>query len=172
MSDKDVKRGVNDLIVKRYKRFRWAQHILFWTALISCIAPIVIASIRVIPAAQDTESKLAFGGVGIFFIAITVLILFRNVVKKFAANIPCTLGVFVAMVAIALFLFLLEKIIDDALAIVVVGACGSFVGVLLEAISALCKMQADDIKRFYRGHESELEPDKVSSDEHKEVGDV
>lgn len=137
------------MIERRYKKLRWAQHILFVLALAVCIIPMVVSSIKVIPAATDTESRLAFGCVAVFFITITILVLFRNVLRKFVANIPCTFGVLIVMVAIAIFLFLLKKIIDDALAIVFIGAVGSFFGVVLETISTVCKIKADDIKTNY-----------------------
>lgn len=137
-------------IEKKYKVCRWLQYICLALAILSCILPMVISAIRVVPAMKETGSKLALGGVATFFIAIVALILLRSFVKKFIANIPATLTVFISIIAMLLFLVCLKKIINDAIAVLIVGAIGSFVGVVLEIVSMVCKMQADDIKELYR----------------------
>lgn len=99
---------------------------------------------------KNTESKLALGGVAIFIIALVTLILLRNIVKKYLTNLPCTLAVFIIVVAMLLFIVCLDKIIDDAIAVLLVGAVGCFVGVILETVSMICKLNADDIKETVR----------------------
>lgn len=135
-------------IERKYKVCRWLQHICIALAAISCILPMIVASIKVAPETPDVSSKLAIGGVAIFFIVIISLILLRSFVKKFIANIPATLTVFISVIAMLLFLVCLKKIIDDAIAVLIVGAVGSFVGVIFEIVSMICKIQADDIKEL------------------------
>lgn len=135
---------------KKYKTYRWAQHICLVLAFVSCIAPMVISSLKVAPAMKNTESKLALGGVAIFIIAVVSLILLRNVVKKYLTNLPCTLAVFIIVVALLLFIVCLKKIIDDAIAVLLVGTVGCFIGVIFETVSLICKMNADDIKESVR----------------------
>lgn len=139
-----------DKLNKKYRTLRWAEHITFWIGVAACILPMLIASIEIVPAIKSTESRLAFGGVAIFFTAIVGLVLAKNVVKRFASNVPCTLTVFVFIIALLIFLKLLSMVIDDALAILMVGAIGSFVGVLLQFASIICKHQADDIEIYYK----------------------
>lgn len=133
---------------KKYKTYRWAEHICIALAAISCILPMVVASVKAVPETPDVGSKWAIGGVAIFFIVIISLILLRNFVKKFIANIPATLTVFISVIAMLLFLVCLKKVIDDAIAVLIVGAVGSFVGVILEIVSMICKIQADDIEKL------------------------
>ena len=139
-----------DKLNKRYKALRWAQHISFWLGIASCVLPMLIASIRVIPSIKDTESRLAFGGVAIFFTAIVGLVLAKNVVKRFSANLPITLTVFIFVAALTVFMMCLQKVIDDAVAILTVGLIGCFVGVIFEFASIVCKYNADEIEHYYK----------------------
>ena len=139
-----------DELDRKYKAYRWAQHICLALAFISCILPMVVSSVKVAPAMKNTESKLALGGVALFIIAVVSLILLRNVVKKYLTNLPCTLAVFIVVVALLLFLECIKKIIDDAIAVLLVGLVGCFIGVIFEIISLICKMNADDIKETVR----------------------
>ena len=138
-------------IERKYKTFRLLQHLCLALAFAACVLPMFVSAVRVVPNTPDKGSKVAVGGVALFFIIIVTLILFRSYVKKFVSSLPCTLTVFIAVLAMLLFIVCLKKIIDDAIAVLIVGAIGSFIGVILEIASMLFKMNADDIKeRFGR----------------------
>lgn len=142
---------------RRYRALRVSQKITFWSGVAACIVPMILASIRIVPAMDDQSSRWAFGGVAMFFTAIVALVLTRNLVKQLAHNIPCTLAVFVFVVALLIFIKLLSIVISDALAILAVGAIGSFVGVLLQFVSIACKHTADDMEIYYKKGKYEYE---------------
>lgn len=139
-----------DKLNKRYKALRWTENICFWLGVAACIVPMLIASVKIVPAMESSGDKWAFGGVAIFFTAIVVLVLAKNLVKQLTANIPCALTVFVFVVALLVFIKLLSIVISDALAILTVGAIGSFFGVLLQFVSIACKHTADDMEIYYK----------------------
>ena len=149
-----------DKLNKRYKGLRWAESICFWLGVAACIVPMLITSIKIVPAMESSGDKLAFGGVAIFFTAIVGLVLARNLVKRLASNIPCTLTVFVFVVVLLVFIKLLSFVISDALAILTVGAIGSFFGVLLQFVSIACKHTADDMETYYKKGKYEYEHEK------------
>lgn len=134
---------------KRYKRFRWAQYILFVLSIASCTLPIVVSSIRIIPTAKTTGSKFALGGVAAFFCAVIVLIVCKSLVVKFISKLPFTLTVLLSIGAMLLLMLCLKQIIDDAIAILLVGLIGALAGFALELGSMLCKSMAEEAKAIY-----------------------
>ena len=108
--------------------------------------PAIVAAFRIAPAMKTTESKLALGGVAVFMVAIIVLIVCRSFIRKYIAMIPYTLTVLIAVGSILLIVIGLEKIIDDAKAILFVGVIGAAAGFVFELISMYCKSMARDIK--------------------------
>ena len=139
-----------DKLNKRYKALRWAQHILYWLGNAACVIPMLIASVKIVPGIKTTESRLAFGGVAIFFTAIVVLVLAKSIIAQVANKIPPALIVFITVVALLIFMICLQKVIDEAVAILAVGAIGSFIGVLSGTASTFCKCSADDIEVYYK----------------------
>ena len=137
-------------MAKEYKRYRIAQYILFVLSLISCLIPAVVAAFRVAPAVKSTESKIALGGVAVFFCGVIALIVLRNLVKKLIAKIPYTLAVLITVGILLIFMLFIEKIVDDAIVILIVGVVGAGVGLLFELASMWCKARADEIKDIYK----------------------
>jgi Na+/melibiose symporter-like transporter len=137
-------------MAKEYKRYRIAQYILFVLSIISCLIPAVVAAFRVAPSVKSTESKIALGGVAVFFCGVIALIVLRNLVKKLIAKMPYTLAVLITVGILLIFMLLIEKIVDDAIVILIVGVVGAGVGLLFELASMWCKVRADEIKDIYK----------------------
>ena len=137
-------------IVRKYKTCRWFQHICFILSILSCTVPLAIASIDTAPQMQSTESKIALGGVATFFFAIVLLIVFRSLVSKYISKLPYTLTALITVSVMLFLLICLQKIIDEAIAILVVGVIGIAVGFVFELISMFCKAIAEEIKDTYR----------------------
>ncbi len=144
-------------MAKRYKRFKWAQYILFGLSLVSCLAPPVISAIRLMPSIKTTESKFALGGVAVFFAAMIILIVCRNLVRKFIHKLPYALTVMISIGIMLLLMLWIKRIIDDAIAILVVGLIGAAVSFVLELASMYCKSAADEAKEmYYRGIDQDV----------------
>lgn len=137
-------------IVKKYKACRWFQHICFVLSILSCVIPLAVASIDTAPQMQSTESKIALGGVAVFFSAIVLLIVFRSMISKYISKLPYTLTALISVGVMLLLMLCLQKIIDETIAILVVGVIGIAVGLVLELVSMVCKAIADEIKERYR----------------------
>ena len=131
---------------KKLKRYRLMQNVCFWLSLASCIVPAVITAFVAFPSAKHTESKLALGGVAVFTVALIVLIVAKSFIQKFITKIPYTLTAFVAMLVILLLLQGLDKVIDDAIIMFLVGVIGSAAGFVLELVSLVFKVMADEIE--------------------------
>ena len=136
-------------MAKRYKKFKWAQIILFSLAVISCIIPVIVAAFKIGVTVKTTESKFALGGVAVFFCAIIIIIVFRSLVGKFISKLPFTLSVLISIGALLLLMLGLKYIIDDAISILCVGLIGAFAGFCFEAASMICKAQAEEAKEIY-----------------------
>lgn len=139
-----------DKLNKRYKALRWAQYIAFWLGNLACVIPMLVASVKIVPGIENTEGKLAFGGVAIFFTAIVALVLAKGIIAQVANKIPPALLVFITVAALLIFMICLQKVIDEAVAILAVGTVGSFAGVLIGFASTLFKCLADDIEVYYK----------------------
>lgn len=140
---------------KRYKRLKWAQYIVFVLSIISCLAPIIVTAFRVAPLVKTTESKLALGGVTLLFCGIVALIVFKSLVAKFIHMLPYSLTVLISVGVMLLLIVLLKKVIDDAIAILIVGIIGAAVGFVLELVSMLLKYKAEETKELYYGRVSD-----------------
>lgn len=139
-----------DKVEKKYKAYRWVQYISFVLSILSCLVPVAVAALNTAPRMQSAESKFALGGVALFFLAIFALIVFRSLVNKFISRLPYTLTVLISVGIILLLMICLERIIDDAIAILAVGVIGAAVGFVLELISMYCKAIAEETKETYR----------------------
>lgn len=133
-------------MAKQYKRYKWAQYICFALSILCCLVPVVVAAFKISPVIKTTESKLALGGVAVVMVAIIALIVCRSLIRKYIAMIPYTLTVLIAVGSVLLMLCGLEKIIDDAKAILFVGVIGAAAGFVFELASMYCKTMARDIK--------------------------
>ena len=141
---------------KRYKRWRIARFVLFLLSVLSCLAPIIITAIGTAPYITTTESKLALGGATLVFCALIALIVFRSLVAKFIHKLPYSLTVFFAVIILLVLTSSIKLIIDDAVAILLVGAVGAGGGVVLELGSMFCGFKAEEIKELYRDREGRV----------------
>lgn len=133
-------------MAKRYKRYKWAQYICFATSILCCLVPAIVAAVRIAPAMKTTESKWALGGVAFVMVAIIALVVCRSLIRKYISKLPYTLTVLIVIGSILLTVIGLEKIIDDAKAILLVGLIGAAAGFVFELASMYCKAMAHDIK--------------------------
>ena len=136
-------------ISKKYKRLRWAQWILFISSFVACIIPVVVYAIVNCSIIKEAESRWALGGVVIFMLAVIALIVLRSYIRKYIQNLPCTLGILIAVVVMLLFVICLEKIIDEVKAMLVVECISAAVAFVLELSSICFKNTADQIREFY-----------------------
>lgn len=133
-------------MAKQYKRYKWAQYICFALSILCCLVPAVVAAFKIAPTIKTTESKLALGGVAVVMVAIIALVVCRSLIRKYISKLPYTLTVLIAIGSILLIVIGLEKIIDDAKAILLVGLIGAAAGFVFELISMYCKSMAREIK--------------------------
>lgn len=137
-------------IEKKYKTYRWIQYITFVLSIVSCVIPIAVAAINIAPEIKNTEGKIAFGGVGLFILAVVALIVFRSLVTKYISKLPYTLTVLVCVGAMLLLMLCLKHIIDDAIAVLIVATIGAGVGFTLELVSMYCKAMATELEEMYK----------------------
>lgn len=142
-------------MAKQYKRYRLAQYICFALSILCCLVPAIVAAFRIAPNMKTTESKIALGGVAVIIAAIIVLIVCRSIIRKYIAIIPYTLTVLMAVGSILLILVALEKIIDDAKAILLIGVIGAAIGFVFELAAMYCKSMACEIKDEYSRRKAE-----------------
>ena len=133
-------------MAKQYKRYKWAQYICFALSILCCLVPAVVAAFKIARTIKTTESKLALGGVAGVMVAIIALVVCRSLIRKYISKLPYTLTVLIAIGSILLIVIGLEKIIDDAKAILLVGLIGAAAGFVFELISMYCKSMAREIK--------------------------
>ncbi len=132
------------------KRYKWVQRVCFALSILCCIVPAMIAAFKISPEMKTTESKFALGGVAIFIVAIITLIVCRSLIRKYIAKLPYTLTVLIAVGSILLIVIGLEKIIDDAKAILIVGLIGAAAGFVFELISMYCKSMREIEEEYLR----------------------
>ena len=140
---------------KKYKAYRWIQFISFALSFLCCLVPAVVAAFKIAPQAKTTESKWALGGIAIFLLAIIIIVVFRSFIRKYISKLPYTLTVLVSVTSMFLMTVCLEKIIDDAKAILLVTVIGSAAGFVFELVSMFCKAMADEIKEEYKRRRAE-----------------
>lgn len=156
-------------ITKKYKRLRWARRILFVLSIVSCIGPVVVYAILNCTTIKEAESRRALGGVATFIIAIIVAIVFRSYIRKYIKNLPCTLGILVAVGVMLLLVLCLEKIIDDVKALLLVETISASGALLFELSSICCKSAANEIKEAVRhGQYDLIGMRRISKDSDKE----
>lgn len=142
-------------MAKQYKRYKWAQYICFALSILCCLVPAIVAAFKIAPTIKTTESKLALGGVAGVMVAIIALVVCRSLIRKYISKLPYTLTVLIAIGSILLIVIGLEKIIDDAKAILLVGVIGAAAGFVFELASMYCKTMAREIKDEYNRRKAE-----------------
>ena len=140
---------------KKYKVYKWLQYISLTLSFLCCLVPSAVAAFKIAPKVKTTESKWALGGIAIFLLAIIVIVVFRSAIRKYITKIPYTLTVLVSVGAMLLMTICLEKIIDDAKAILFVSVIGAAAGFVFELVSMYCKTMADELKEEYRRRRAE-----------------
>ena len=140
---------------KRYKRYKLTQYVCFALSLLCCLVPVIVSAIRVAPAMKTTESKFALGGVAVFFAAVIILIVCRSLIRKYISKLPYTLAVLLSIAAMLFLIICLKQIIDDAIAILLVGVLGAAAGFVFELVSMYCKVIAQEIKDEYNRRKAE-----------------
>jgi uncharacterized membrane protein YoaK (UPF0700 family) len=138
-----------DTINKRYRAYKWLQYITFVLSIAACTVPVVIAGINIVPEVKNTESKIALGGVAIFVAAAIALVVFRSLVTKYISKLPYSLTVFISVGVALLLMICLRKIIDDAIALLIVGTIGAAAGLVLELASMYFKTASKELKEMY-----------------------
>ena len=134
---------------KKYKTYRWVQCICFILSLACCVLPVIIATVMTAPSMFTMQKKIALSGTAIFFAVLVVLIVFRSLVHKFVSKLSYTVTVLLSVLAILLLMLFVKKIIDDAIALLVVALIGAIVAVIFELISLYCKVMAQETKEIY-----------------------
>ena len=134
---------------KKYRTYKWLQYITFVLSIVSCIVPVVIAGINIVPEIKNTESKIALGGVAIFIVAGIALVVFRSLVTKYISKLPYSLTVLISVAVALLLMICLRKIIDDAIALLIVGTIGAAVALVLELASMYFKSASAELKETY-----------------------
>lgn len=142
-------------MAKQHKRYKWAKNICFALSILCCLVPAIVAAFKISPAMKTTESKLALGGVAVVIVAIIALVVCRSLIRKYVSKLPYTLTVLITIGSILLIVIGLEKIIDDAKAILLVGIIGAAAGFVFELASMYCKTMAREIKDEYNRRKTE-----------------
>jgi hypothetical protein len=139
--------------MKKCKRLKLAATILIVLSFVSCIGPVLIASVKIVPAMQSAGHKLAFCGITAFFAAVIILIYLRNFILKYIHVLPYTL---ISLIAEGTLLFLmraLNPVIDDAIAILTIGFVSGIVAFAFEMASIICKHFAKEIEKDCAGRD-------------------
>ena len=142
-------------MTKQYKRYKFTQYIFLAVSILCCIVPAIVAAFKIAPAIKTTESKIALGGVAVVMVAIIVLTVCRSLIRKYIAKLPYTLTVLIVVGSMLLIVIGLEKIIDDAKAILLVSVIGAAAGFAFELASMYYESMAQYIKEEYLRREAE-----------------
>jgi hypothetical protein len=137
---------------KRYKRLRWAQHVLFWISILTATVPAVVVALNtglVFQEASNEEGEWRLAGFAIFVLAIGALLMLKGLRDKFRDKMPWSVTAAVGSWVMTGFIYAIHKIVEDALWISLALAIGCTVASVLSAISDLCKTQADAMESEY-----------------------
>lgn len=172
------------MIEKKYKRCRCFQYLLLAVALICCFLPFVILYFKTngegkaaaggVLAAVTLASgailwrkilkKSPFPYTVSLFLTMAIAAFFIFLLKKTVDDeleslvIGSTGSIIGAIVdAISILLYNVKKTADDALTVITVGAGGGLIGAIFEAISIVCRLRADEIKRYYKDESNKTE---------------
>ncbi len=136
-------------MIKKYKKFRRVQRILFWLAIASCIVPTLWATVSVGATIETAGRRIALSAVAVLMCGTVALIVLKSLVMKFVSKLPFTLTVLIGVGMMFLVLIGIRQILDDAVLIMGVSLAGAFVGFVFEAASLICKAQAIEIYDLY-----------------------
>ena len=78
-------------MIKKYKKYRWAQRILFWLAVASCIIPTLWATVSVGVTVETAGRRIALSAVAVLMFGTVALIVLKSLVMKFVSRLPFTL---------------------------------------------------------------------------------
>lgn len=130
------------------RKYRIVWLILYITALVCCVTPELVGAI-VLSHGKEGKTFLALSGFSVTILAVMLLIVFRNVVKKYSAKVPITIKTLVAFTVLVLLLNALQKCIDEAVYIAFLGFIGAVVGTIIEIFAIYFKNAASDLKAQY-----------------------
>ena len=137
---------------KRYKRLRWAQHILFWISILTAIVPAVVVALNtglIFHEARNAEGKWRLAGFAIFVVAIGVLLMLKGLRDKLKDKMPWSVTATVGSWIMTGFIFVVYKIIEDALWLSLALAIGCSVATVLSYISEYYETRADAMESEY-----------------------
>jgi O-antigen/teichoic acid export membrane protein len=140
---------IKEKLEKRYKALRFAQYATFILSIVACTVPLIVASIRVVPAVKSGEERWSLIGIGVVITAIILVIVLRSLIRKYIDKLPYTLIVLVVSVVMLISVICLKRIIDDAIAVLWVAAISAAAAFLLELASMACKSFAEHTKEEY-----------------------
>ena len=143
------KRLEKEKLEKRYKIFRWIQYISFALSIASCFVPLILSCIRVAPNIESAGEKWSLAGVAVVITVIVSLVALKSLVAKYISKLPYSLVVLAVSVIMLISVISLERIIDDAIAILWVAAISSAAAFVLELTSMLFKALAEHAKEEY-----------------------
>lgn len=154
--DKAPKRELTRLEIS-YKRLRWAQHILFWVSILTAIVPAVVVALTtglVFREAHNEDGKWRLAGFAIFVLGVGALLMLKGLRDKLKDKMPWALTAAVGSWIMTGFIFVIYKIVEDALFISLALAIGCTVASVLSSVSDLCKARADAMQQeYYRRQE-------------------
>lgn len=136
---------------KRYKRLRWAQHILFWLSIIAAVAPVTITALEVglIYKTDGSGEGFALAGYAIFVIAIGALLMVKGLRDKFRDKLPWSTTAAIGAWIMTGFIGAIRTIVNDTYFISLALAIGCTVAAITSTISDYCKSQADILQDEY-----------------------
>lgn len=137
---------------KRYKRLRWAHYILFRVSILTAIVPAVVVAFNtglIFHEARNEDGKWRLAGFAIFIVVIVVLLMIKGLRDKLKDKMPWSVAAAVGSWIMTGFIFIVYKIIEDALWLSLALAIGCTVATVLSAISDLCETQADAMESEY-----------------------
>ena len=136
-------------MIKKYKKYRWAQRILFWLAIASCIIPTLWATVSVGVTVETAGRRIALSAVAVLMFGTVALIVLKSLIMKFISKLPFTLTVLIGVGVLFMVLVGIRQILDEAVFVVGVSLAGAFLGFGFEAAHMICKAQANEIKELY-----------------------
>lgn len=128
---------------RRYKIYRWIQHITFWVSIGIAVVPGIVEAFKIAPFVKGALPKIGLAGYALFLVAVGVLIVLRALGKRFAHKIPWAISAAAASWVLFLVLLSLKSIINEATAIAFAFATGTGAAVILSSVSEIFKVLAN-----------------------------
>ena len=134
---------------KKYRRLMWARWIFFILAIVACIVPTMVAIFSAAPAVKDKVSAAQVSTLGLCIGALIALGTARGAIKELSPKLPFAIGVFAVELIVLGLLCGVRSLLDDAILILQVSACGSAVGIVFGLVSHFCNTAAVETKHEY-----------------------